>query len=77
MSGLNSNPVQPWEYDLTISEHSMHICYDSQSFSNKKQSRELQFQVKTGLNDGFLVLGEVEVYVSIERKKQMERAAER
>jgi len=32
--------------------------------------------VETGLNDGFLLLGKVEVYVR-ERKKQMDRAAER
>lgn len=46
----------------------MHIRYDSQSFSNKKQSQELQFQVETRLNEGFLTLREVKVYISIGRK---------
>lgn len=55
-----------------MNEPSIHICYDSQCFSNKKQ-----FQVETEMNDGFLILGEVEVYVSTEGKKQMKRDSER
>lgn len=47
----------------------MRILYDSQGFSNKKQSQELQFQVETGLKDGFLILGEVEEHVKYRRKK--------
>lgn len=42
-----------------------------------RKSQGRQFQVETGLNDGFLILGEVEVHVSIEGKKQMKRDAER
>lgn len=48
----------------------MHIRYDSQSFS-KEKSQESQFKMETGWNDGFLTLAEVEVYISIEGKKQM------
>ena len=43
----------------------------------KNRVRNEEFQVETGLNDGFLLLQKVEVYISRERKKQMDRAAER